>query len=58
MGNTLTTGRTMVPECDESLIWIIDTDIREISESQLDFFAVNWAKNTAFAGGNGNNRAV
>lgn len=51
-------GSLTTPPCTESVNWFILAKPLKISQSQLETFTNAWAKNPAFAEGNGNNRDV
>ena len=49
-------GSLTTPTCDENVQFNILRYPFPISDYQLNLFKNKWANNTAFAGGNGNNR--
>jgi carbonic anhydrase len=52
------TGSLTTPPCSENVLWLVDGNVRNLTQSQIGFFSKNWANNTEFAGGNGNDRQI
>ncbi len=51
-------GSLTTPECNEVVDWMVTTDIRPISDIQLEYFTQRWAMNNTFSAGKGNNRVT
>ncbi|OMJ77271.1 hypothetical protein SteCoe_23180 [Stentor coeruleus] len=51
-------GSLTTPPCTENAFWILDPNIRSMTQDQLDFFTEMWAGNSSFALGKGNNREL
>lgn len=51
-------GSLTTPPCAEIVEWNVFIDPQPISTAQLQFFTRNWAGNSTFAQGRGNNRRV
>jgi carbonic anhydrase len=51
-------GSLTTPTCDEIVEWLVVHDVQSISDQQLQFFTKEWAGNSTFARGKGNNRGV
>ena len=51
-------GSFTTPPCTEDIEWILLQTVETISPAQLAIFTSKLAEDNAFAGGNGNNRAI
>ncbi|OMJ76049.1 hypothetical protein SteCoe_24686 [Stentor coeruleus] len=51
-------GSLTTPPCSENVLWLVDGEVRNVTQTQVEFFSKKWANSTEFAGGNGNDRQI